>query len=166
MKDALAIHRSLLDLEIQHEIIRLPSVISHADELPRVLGLAANRCLVTRMYWFGRHDLVAAIVPAGTRPPYEAVRSGLGTPRLIREAPSDAVNKITDYVAELVAPLLLPDRMPILVDQELMDVLDVDDVVYTATGEGSTALGIRSFDLWSLTGAKPCTLTGPLRSSA
>lgn len=166
MKDALAIHRSLLDLEIQHEIVRLPSVISHADELPRVLGLSADRCLVTRMYRAGRHDLVAVIVRAGTWPAYEEIRAALGTQRLIREAPPSAVNEVTDYVADLVAPLLLPQRMPILVEQDVMNALDVDDVVYTATGEGSTALGIRAFDLWLLTQAKPCTLAGPLRSSA
>jgi prolyl-tRNA editing enzyme YbaK/EbsC (Cys-tRNA(Pro) deacylase) len=166
MKDALTLHRYLLDREIQHEIVRLPGVISNADELPRMLGLSPNRCLVTRMYGFGRNDLLAAIVPAESRPPLEAVQTALGTPRLVRRAPADAVNKATDYVAELVAPLLLPEDMPILLDEELVDALDVDDVVYTATGEGSTALGIRAIDLFSLTGAKPCTLAGPLRSSA
>ncbi|GAB3276638.1 hypothetical protein GCM10027589_02280 [Actinocorallia lasiicapitis] len=166
MKDALAIHRYLLDREVQHEIVRLPGVISHADELPRLLGLAPHRCIVTRLYRFGRRELVAALVPAGAHPTHEAVRNGLGTPRLIRPAPADTVNRMTDYVAELAAPLLLPDRLPILVDEELIDALDVEEVVYTATGEASTALGIRSIDLWRLTGAKPCTLAGPLRSSA
>lgn len=166
MKDALAIHRLLLERETQHEIVRLPSVISHADELPRVLDLPPERCLVTRIYNVGRRDLAAVILPAGARPAYEVIRRALGSDRLVRPAPADTVNKVTDYVSELVAPLLLPENMPILVDQRLVDDLDVDTVVYTATGEGSTALGIRSFDLWALTGAKPCTLTGPLRSNA
>ncbi len=50
MKDALAIHRALLEWEAVHEIVRLPVAMAHADELPKALGLPAERCLVTRVY--------------------------------------------------------------------------------------------------------------------
>jgi prolyl-tRNA editing enzyme YbaK/EbsC (Cys-tRNA(Pro) deacylase) len=163
MKDALAIHRLLLEREIQHEIVRLPTLITNAAELPSVLGLPPSRCLVTRVYCYDLRYLVAVIVPAGTEPRLEAIKQAVGA-LVVEPADVDTVNRETDYSADLVAPLLLPDNMVILVDQRLVDSLDLDDVVYTATGEGSTALGIRSFDLWSLSGAKPVTLARPVRS--
>lgn len=163
MKDALAIHRLLLEREIQHEIVRLPTLITHAAELPSVLGLPPARCVVTRVYRYDLRYLAAVIVPADTEPSLEAIKQSVGA-TAVEPADAATVNRETDYSAELVAPLLLPDTMDMLVDQRLVDRLDVDDVVYTATGEGLTALGIRSFDLWVLTGAKPVTLARPVRS--
>ncbi|MFB4316410.1 aminoacyl-tRNA deacylase [Actinomadura sp. 21ATH] len=164
MKDALTIHRSLLEQEIQHEIVRLPAGIARADELPGALGLPAGRCLATRIFacndvQSGRRFLAGVIVPAGTEPPAEPVRQATGA-RLIRPARADLVNSVTEYAADLVCPLLLPDGMPVLVDQGMLDALPLDDVVYTATGEASTALGIRASDLCALSGAKPVRLSG------
>ncbi|KAB2344670.1 aminoacyl-tRNA deacylase [Actinomadura rudentiformis] len=162
MKDALTIHRALLERETLHEIVRLPAAIAHADELPRSLGLPAGRCLVTRVYACndvhrGSRFLVGVIVPAGVRPPAERVRLAVGA-RLIRPARPDLVNTVTEYAAGLVCPLLLPESMPLLIDEETVGELPVDDVVYTATGEASTALGIRALDLFALSGAKPVDL--------
>ncbi|MFG1998232.1 aminoacyl-tRNA deacylase [Spirillospora sp. NPDC048911] len=162
MKDALTIHRALLERETLHEIVRLPLAIAHADELPEALGLPAGRCLVTRVYACnnvhrGERFLVGVIVPAGVRPPTERVRLAVGA-RLIRSARPDLVNAVTEYAAGLVCPLLLPESMPVLIDEETIGGLPVDDVVYTATGEASTALGIRALDLFALSGAKPVDL--------
>ncbi|MDL4773454.1 MULTISPECIES: aminoacyl-tRNA deacylase [Thermomonosporaceae] len=162
MKDALAIHRTLLEHETVHEIVRLPIAIAHADELPRALGLPAERCLVTRVYACndvhrGLRFLAGVIVAAGVRPPADAVRHALGA-RLIRPARPDLVNSVTEYAAGLVCPLLLPETMPLLIDQRLVDGLRADEVAYTATGEASTALGIRALDLSALSGAKPVDL--------
>ena len=166
MKDALAIHRALLEWETVHEIVRLPVAMGHADELPKALGLPARRCLVTRVYTCddarrGRRFLTGVIVPAGERPPMEAVRRSVGA-RTVRPARPDVVNAATEYAAGLVCPLLLPDTMPLLVDHRLLDGLTSDDVVYTATGEASTALGIRGGSLYALCHAKPIdTLVPP-----
>ncbi|NKZ05299.1 aminoacyl-tRNA deacylase [Actinomadura latina] len=159
MKDALAIHRALLEWETVHEIVRLPVAMAHADELPKALGLPAERCLVTRVYSCdgarrGRRFLTGVIVPAGERPAMEAVRRTVGA-RTVRPAHPDLVNAATEYAAGLVCPLLLPDTMPLLVDHRLADALNSDDVVYTATGEASTALGIRGGSLYALCHAKP-----------
>ncbi|MFC6883650.1 MULTISPECIES: aminoacyl-tRNA deacylase [Actinomadura] len=162
MKDALAIHRELLERETRHEIVRLPTAIADADELPKALGLPAVRCLVTRVYACNdvhraQRFLAGVIVPAGGRPPTGAVRLAVGA-RLIRPARPDLVNALTEYAAGLVCPLLLPDTMPLLIDERAVDRVPADDAVYTATGEPSTALGIRALDLFSLCGAKPVAL--------
>lgn len=162
MKDALAIHRMLLERETHHEIVRLPAAISRADELPKALGLAPECCLATRVYACndvnrGERFLAGVIVTADMWPPTWPVRLALGA-RLIRPARADLVNKVTQYVADLVCPLLLPDTMPLLIDERIIDRLSVDDVVYTATGEPLNALGIRTLDLYALSGAKPLNL--------
>ncbi|TDC76268.1 YbaK/EbsC family protein, partial [Actinomadura sp. 7K507] len=164
MKDALTIHRALLEWEAVHEIVRLPIALAHADELPTSLGLPADRCLVTRVYScdgaYGDRFLAGVIVPAGERPSMEAVRLTLGA-RTVRPAPADVVNAVTEYAAGLVCPLLLPEEMPLFIDQRVMDALPADDVIYTATGEASTALGIRGRTLFALCHAKPADLSAP-----
>lgn len=162
MKDALTIHRALLQWEAVHEIVRLPIALADADELPRALGLPPERCLVTRVFCCddvhgSRRFLSAVIVPAGEHPCPEAVRRAVGA-GAVRPARPDLVNAETEYAASLVCPLLLPDDMPVLVDQRITDAHPDDDVVYTATGEASTALGIRIRTLHNLTHAKPVDL--------
>lgn len=159
MKDALSIHQLLLERQTAHEIVRLPSHISSADDLPEVLGLPPFRCLCTRIYlpyepgrlYTEHHPLVAVIVVAGSRPAPSVVADALQVPE-VRPAPVDLVNKVTDYAADLVAPLLLPSEVTMLVDQRAAD---VDEVVYTTTGEAWTALGIQALDLFALCDAKP-----------
>jgi prolyl-tRNA editing enzyme YbaK/EbsC (Cys-tRNA(Pro) deacylase) len=152
MKDALSIHRLLLERQTAHEIVRLPRGITCADELPEALGLPADRCLCTRLYSDSADGLLAAvIVPAGTWPP-ETVVAGALNVGSVTPAADDLVNEVTDYTADLVAPLMLPDHITTLVDQK---VAGADEVVYTATGESCTALGIRTLDLFALCEAKP-----------
>lgn len=162
MKDALAIHRMLLERETLHEIVRLPRAIANADELPKALGLPAKHCLATRVYLVdpatqGEPYLAAFVATAGIRPKTEAL-IGLFGARAVRPAPADMVNAATAYCAQLVAPVLLPDDLPVFIEQRAIDRLDVDNVVYTATGEPRTALGIRALDLFALCGGKPVDL--------
>ncbi|RKS79309.1 prolyl-tRNA editing enzyme YbaK/EbsC (Cys-tRNA(Pro) deacylase) [Actinomadura pelletieri DSM 43383] len=160
MKDALAIHRALLELETVHEIVRLPVALAHADELPKALGLPADRCLVTRVYACDGRErpfLTGVIVPAGVRPSLDAVGRAVGAD-VVRPARADVVNAVTEYAAGLVCPLLLPDDMPLLIDQRFVDGHPADKVVYTATGEASTALGIRGRTLYGLCRATPSVL--------
>ncbi|MBW8487057.1 aminoacyl-tRNA deacylase [Actinomadura parmotrematis] len=167
MKDALTIHRALLERETRHEIVRLPIPVAHADGLPRALGLPAGRCLVTRVYaCTGAHRaqrfLAGAVVPAGERPRGDLLRAATGA-RLVRPAPADLVNAATEYAAGFVCPLLLPAGMPLFIDRAAAVAADV---VYTATGEASTALGIGALDLLALSGAEPAELLAPRRRRA
>ncbi len=157
MKDALSIHRLLLEHQTAHEIVRLPHPITSADELPDVLGLPPARCLCTRLYTSERaagthaRRIAAVIVTAGMWPCTEAVAGALDVAE-VSPAPADLVNAATDYTADLVAPLMLPDEIPVLVDERATRPCEV---VYTATGEGSTALGIHTLDLFALCAAEP-----------
>lgn len=159
MKDALSLHRLLLELQTVHEIVRLPNAITSADELPKVLGLPRSRCLCTRVYADDTRCRAAVIVTAGTWPPETLVAEAIDVETVV-PAHAALVNEATEYAADLVSPLMLPEDLTMLVDQS---VADGDEVVYTATGEPNTALGIRTPDLLELCPAKPVPIVRALR---
>jgi prolyl-tRNA editing enzyme YbaK/EbsC (Cys-tRNA(Pro) deacylase) len=68
--------------------------------------------------------------------------------RTLRAAHPDLVNRITDFAAPLVCPVLLPESMVVLADS----CVGHADVIYAPTGDGGTALGISS--RWLLTSSR------------
>ncbi|MEZ0074531.1 aminoacyl-tRNA deacylase [Planotetraspora sp. GP83] len=163
MKNALAIHRWLLAHQIHHEIVRLSRPLTCSDELPEVLGVAPETCVCVSVFEVplrgGRQPV--AVVSAVNSPPRAAVVSALLRAPQARPAPAFTVNSATDYADGLVCPILLPDDLTVLVDQRLIDDLDPDEIVHTATGERRTALRLRALHLFSLISAKPVDLTAP-----
>jgi prolyl-tRNA editing enzyme YbaK/EbsC (Cys-tRNA(Pro) deacylase) len=159
MIDALTLHRLLVESGTQHEIVHLARAISSADQLPEVLRLPPTRCLAVRMY-DACGVLTAVIVHAGRLPSDGALREVTGS-RQVLPVCDDRVNAATGYAAELVAPLALPDSIEVYADEDVVCGIDRDVVVYTATGESRTALGIRLLDLFTLLDAKPAALTRP-----
>jgi prolyl-tRNA editing enzyme YbaK/EbsC (Cys-tRNA(Pro) deacylase) len=154
MKGALDIHRELLGKDIPHEIVRLPRVVLQADEIPDALGIDPDQVVQVRLY---RTDdrMFAVAVPAGRAPQLDALMLAAGSPA-VRAATAREVNEATDYAAGLVAPLLLPDAVPLFVDARI----GRHDVVYTATGDTGTALGIATADLLMTSRARVADLTG------
>ncbi|MBX6381623.1 MAG: hypothetical protein IRZ07_01420 [Microbispora sp.] len=163
MKDALAIHRWLLAHQIHHEIVRLPRPLTCSDELPEVLGVGPETCLCVSLFEVsarGRTQEVAVVTAVNSCPGPAAVRAVLRAHR-VTPASAFTVNSATDYAHGLVCPLLLPDDLTILADQRLMERVDPDEVVHTATGERCTALRLRALDLFDLVAAKPVDLSAP-----
>jgi prolyl-tRNA editing enzyme YbaK/EbsC (Cys-tRNA(Pro) deacylase) len=161
MMDALTLHRLLLDSGVRHEIVHLSSAISSADQLPAVLGLPSRRCVAVRLYQAGgageEPGLFAVVVWAGRVPAMGELEKITGQGD-IRAAAEWTVNEATGYAARLVAPLALPDTVEVYADEDVVSGLDYNAVVYTATGEPRTALGIRLVDLFVLCPAKPAPL--------
>jgi Cys-tRNA(Pro)/Cys-tRNA(Cys) deacylase len=157
MINALTLHHLLIESGTHHEIVHLPRAVSSVDQLPAVLRLPARRCLAVRMYEVGR-VLTAVIVHAGSTPSRDALREVTGS-QSVRPVDGDLVNSVTGYAAGLVAPLALPSSIEVYADEAVMCDIDHDMVVYTATGESGTALGIRLLDLFSLLDAKPAALS-------
>ena len=158
MLDALDVHRSLLGLEVPHEVVRLPRLVLSADEIPEAMGLPAERCVAVRMYLADEQPL-AVIVRAGDTPHPGAVLSAIGA-RALRPARPEVVNELTDFAATLVSPVLLPDSVTVLADS----CIGHADVVYAPTGDGGTALGIAT--RWLLTSSRAavaelCTPSSP-----
>jgi prolyl-tRNA editing enzyme YbaK/EbsC (Cys-tRNA(Pro) deacylase) len=150
MKDALAIHRWLLAHQVHHEIVRLPRPMTCADELPETLSAAPERCLMVTVFEVATrvgNEAVVAVASSVAAPPRPGAVGGLLGMRQVRPAPAHVVNAATDYAHGLICPLLLPESLPMLIDDRLR--ADTEPV-FTATGERHTALAIRALDLLTL----------------
>lgn len=158
MKDALDVHRTLLAAEVPHEVVRLPRPVSSADEIPEVLGLPATRCVSVRVYQADER-LAAVLVRAGGHPHPGAVLTALDA-KTLRTAPNDLVNAATDFAAALVSPVLIPDELEVIADS----CLGHSDVLYAATGDSGTALGIASRWLFTASRARVAELCAPAHS--
>lgn len=157
MKGALDVHRALLAAGVPHEIVRLDTRLSTADDLPRALGLEVG-CLAVRCYRVtraGGDALVAVLLPAGAVPDPGALLDALDA-RAVGPALAAEVNAATGCAAELVSPVDLPASVELLADTAV----GRTDVVYTPVGESGLALGIRTRDLLVATGARVASLTG------
>ncbi|MEU8246342.1 YbaK/EbsC family protein [Nonomuraea sp. NPDC048916] len=160
MKDALAIHRRLLAHQVHHEIVRLPRPMTHADELPEMISAAPERCVAVTVFEVTARvgTEVVAVVSTVAAPPRPGVLCWLLGARDVRPAPAFLVNSTTDYAAGLVSPLLLPDELPVLIDERLRS--DTDPI-FIATGERHTAISLRALDLLTLLPGKSVDLRIP-----
>ena len=156
MRGPLDLSRELLAADVLHEIVHLRRRIDDVIELPDVLGVPPTAVLAVRLYDAGPR-LLAALVPAGVVPATTALARAAGTTgRLVPTAPHRVI-AVTDYNPSLLPPVGLPPDVRALADAALRD----QEVVYTATGDGSTALKIRGADLLALTGAAVARLVEP-----
>lgn len=155
MRGPLDVSRELLQAEVLHEIVHLPRRIDDVAELPEVLGVPRTACVAVRLYVAGR--LVATLVPAGAVPTTAAL-TGSALSRWIEPLSDPArVSALTDCHPALVPPVGLPSEAWVVADTALAG----HEVVFTPTGDGSTALKIRSDDLLAFTGAVTARLVDP-----
>ena len=156
LKSALDVHRALLGRDVPHEVVRLRTRVLSADDLPRVLQLETG-CVAVHCYLVERDTgpaFAAVLVPAGRVASPAALLDALDA-RSVRPAGPEQVNARTDYAAGLVSPVCLPADVELLADSAL----GASDVCYCALGEGGVALGIRTRDLLTTTGARVAPLT-------
>lgn len=161
MKGPLEIHHYLVAHEIPHEIVRLPRGIPSADHLADALAVDAGRCVAVRPYLAstgGTTVMIAVLCPLSCSPDLGALRRAALAPALV-PARSDRVSAETDYIAGHLSPLLLPPEVVVLAASPLAALGDT--IVYTATGDGGTAVGLPASDLLSVTGARSVTTTAP-----
>lgn len=154
MKGPLDVHLALLGASVEHEVVHLPRVIVSAGELPEVLGLPSAACGRIRIY-HADDVLVATLLPADRSPRPDVIAAATRA-SIIRLADDDTVNAVTDSVAGLVSPIGLPGDLTLIADAAFA----AQDVVYTPTGDGGTALKIRAQDLIVYTGARVLDLAG------
>jgi len=160
VKAALDVHRLLIERGVRHEILRLPRPVASSDELPAVLGVDPASCTTTVLYAGADATFAAAVVPAGARPSLGPLQRTLGSGTL-RLARAEEVNAVTDFAAPLLPPVGLPEQVRVVLHFGLSGVL------YTATGESGTALGLDVVDLVAITLAdvadlRPEPLGGPV----
>lgn len=157
MKGSLDVSQALLGRGITHEIVRLRRPVLSADELPEAMGIEAAQCVAVRLYTADQRTLLAVLMRAGEVPDPEHLAIATASAEL-RPAPAGLVNQATEFAAALVCPLLLPAHIPVLCDAAV----GLVEVVYTATGEAGTALGIPTLELLRQTNARVTDLRGPV----
>ncbi len=168
MRGPLDIHQFLLAHDVHHEIVRLPRNTARptgAVTLAQALGLPEHRCVAVHPFHASTTSadrLTLLLAPADTAIDDAVMGQRLAKastagavashksdssdqcPALVR-AGAELVSRRTDYLADHVAPLLLPPDVDVVALQSLADLATT--VVYTPTGDSGTALGLRALDL-------------------
>jgi Cys-tRNA(Pro)/Cys-tRNA(Cys) deacylase len=162
MLGPLDIHQYLLQHDVHHEIVRLPRPAANAEHLAEVLGITPRRCLAIHPFHALTANgdvLVLVLAPAdGVTAAEELIavlgellRDHLGPAVELTVAGADLISSHTDYLAGHLAPLLLPPDVVVVATSGVVDL--ATSIIYTATGDGGTALGIGATDLLSLSHA-------------
>jgi Cys-tRNA(Pro)/Cys-tRNA(Cys) deacylase len=162
MLGPLDIHQYLLEHDVHHEIVRLPRPAASAEHLAEVLGVTPRRCLAIHPFHALTPDgdvLVLVLAPADEQPSAaalvlalrELLRDRLGPDAELSAAGAALVSRRTDYIAGHLAPLLLPPDVIVVSTRGVLDL--ATSIIYTATGDGGTALGIAATDLLNLSRA-------------
>lgn len=173
----LDIHQYLLEHDVHHEIVRLPRPAASAEHLAEVLGVTPRRCLAIQPFHALTPDgdvLVLVLAPADEQPSdsqpgnaqpgnaqqsvetlvpalRDLLRDRLGPDAELSVAGAALVSLRTDYIAGHLAPLLLPPDVIVVSTRSVLDL--ATSIIYTATGDGGTALGIAATDLLNLSRA-------------
>jgi Cys-tRNA(Pro)/Cys-tRNA(Cys) deacylase len=162
MLGPLDIHQYLLEHDVHHEIVRLPRPAASAEHLAEVLGVTPRRCLAIHPFHALTADgdvLVLVLAPAEEEPDTAALvptlrdllHDRLGPDADLSVAGAALVSRRTDYIAGHLAPLLLPADVIVVSTRGVLDL--ATSIIYTATGDGGTALGIGATDLLNLSRA-------------
>jgi Cys-tRNA(Pro)/Cys-tRNA(Cys) deacylase len=161
MKGPLDIHQYLLAHNVHHEIIRLRRAAGTAEQLCEALDVTPRRCVVAHTFratTTASDVLVVLLAPSDvvadatlTAQLAALLADGSGAAPDLRPAGAELVSRQTDYLASHLAPLLLPPDVVVAATKSLADL--ATSIVYTPTGDGGTALGIRATDLLDLCAA-------------
>lgn len=163
MKGPLDIHQYLLAHDVHHEIVRLPRTAQGGHGLPETVAiLPPERCIVVHPFHAtaGPAEFLVVLLTTATEAPPDDVHDRLadllddelGRPVLIAPATCDQVSRHTDYVASHLGPLLLPADVVVVTSDEVVALATA--VVYCATGDCGTALGIPADELLALSNAR------------
>ena len=155
MRGPIDVTQSLLEAGVAHEIVHLRRRIDDAAELPDVLGQPSASCVAVRIY-DADSRIVAALLPADRAAATTALARAAEVRRL-RATPAARVIELTDFHPSLVPPFCLPDGVVAVADVSLR----APEVLFTPTGDGSTALKVHAADLLAITGARLADLVEP-----
>jgi Cys-tRNA(Pro)/Cys-tRNA(Cys) deacylase len=148
MRNSVDVHNFLLERQVPHELVPVRGRLRSPDHIAAVLGLEPEQ--VGKVVILGSSKgLVAVVIPSNREPDLRRIAVAAPTPTL-RELTADEVTDATDYLAESVPPVGLPEGTRAIIDARLTQ----QEVLYFAGGEASTLLKIRPGDLRGATGAK------------
>jgi prolyl-tRNA editing enzyme YbaK/EbsC (Cys-tRNA(Pro) deacylase) len=151
MRTSVDVHNFLLDRDVPHELVTLRGRLRSPGRMARiaaVLGLPTEQ--VGKVILLeARKRLVAVLVASDQEPDLGRVARAVPTARL-SEVPSERATELTEFLAEAIPPVGLPEGTRVIIDRPLAD----QEVLYFAGGEATSMLKIRATDLIGTTDAK------------
>jgi prolyl-tRNA editing enzyme YbaK/EbsC (Cys-tRNA(Pro) deacylase) len=152
VRTSVDVHNFLIERDVPHEVVSARGRLRSPERLAAVLGLPEEE--VGKVVVFeGPKVAVAAVVPAGTAPDVSKVRRAAGH-RQLEQASDERASELTEYLAESIPPVGLPNGFGVVLDRSL----HTDSVLYFAGGEARSVLKIRGWDLAKATGAKVASI--------
>jgi prolyl-tRNA editing enzyme YbaK/EbsC (Cys-tRNA(Pro) deacylase) len=152
VRTSVDVHNFLIEREVPHEVFSARGRLRTPERLAAVLDLPQDE--VGKVIVFeGPDSAVAAVVPAGTTPDVAKVRRAAGD-RELTPASDERASELTEYLAESIPPVGLPNGFDIVVDRSL----DRDTVLYFSGGEARSVLKIRGRDLVKAARAKVASI--------
>lgn len=146
MRTSVDVHNFLLERDVPHELVPTRGRLRSPARTAAVLGLPPEE--VGRVALFEADDgLVGALVPAGRDADARAVGAAAGR-TILRAVPEDRATELTEFLAEALPPVGLPQGTAVVIDEALA----AQEVLYFPGGEPSTMLKIRASDLVRATG--------------
>jgi prolyl-tRNA editing enzyme YbaK/EbsC (Cys-tRNA(Pro) deacylase) len=152
VRTSVDVHNFLIEREVPHEVFSARGRLRTPERLAAVLDLPLDE--VGKVIVFeGPDSAVVAVVPAGTSPDVTKVRRAAGD-RELTPASDERASELTEYLAESIPPVGLPNGFDIVVDRSL----DRDTVLYFSGGEARSVLKIRGRDLVRAARAKVASI--------
>jgi Cys-tRNA(Pro)/Cys-tRNA(Cys) deacylase len=152
VRTSVDVHNFLIEREVPHEVFSARGRLRTPERLAAVLDLPLDE--VGKVIVFeGPEGAVAAVVPAGTAPDVGKVRRAAGD-RELALASDERASELTEYLAESIPPVGLPNGFGLVMDRSL----DRDTVLYFSGGEARSVLKIRGRDLVKAARAKVASI--------
>lgn len=131
--------------QLDAEILPTPKGVPTVESAAAALGVAADQIIKTLVFIGPQHHLVIAIASGTARVDRKKLAAAAGLVS-VRFASPELVLASTGYPAGGVAPIGLPDEVPVIIDDRVLTY----DEVYGGAGNDLHMMRIRSADLITL----------------
>jgi prolyl-tRNA editing enzyme YbaK/EbsC (Cys-tRNA(Pro) deacylase) len=156
MYSSVNVHNRLQELDIPHEIFKLPESATSLERAAAALGLEPEQLARVELFRVDGNP-VMVIVPGDREVDVSKLKKVTGGEE-VSPVSKDEMSSLTGYHASAVPPVGLKAEMQAYIDYYTLK----EDVVYTGGGEPSKILKIRSYDLVRATGGETVDVVLPL----
>lgn len=145
--DDLPVSLALHARHIPHRIFRHTAPVSSLEQAAAERGQLPGQVVRSLLFRLDEDRYVMALVAGPSQISWPALRRHLGVSR-VTTATTEQVQAITGYAIGAVAPFGMPSKVPVLVDESILD----HDELSMGSGVRGTAILIRKDDLLAALG--------------
>lgn len=148
MFSSVNVHNHLQELDIPHEMFKIPERAVNFEQAAMALGLETRELARVEAFRVDGRAVIV-IVPVDRVVDEDKLREATGGSDVTR-VPTEEIPALTGYIPAAIPPVGLKTEMPAYIDYYALR----EEVVYTGGGEPTAILKIRSYDLVRATGAE------------